>query len=379
MTSTAGRQRATGSARCVVLGLAAGVLLSLFSPSAHAIIDANGNGLDDIWEIIYGASGLASGADNDGDGATNAQESAAGTNPFDPNSRPALSITPASATQLQLSYTRVAGKRYRLESKTDLALPTWTPEQTEVASANGVATLLFNATGSAKFWRLIVDDVDTDSDGLTDAEERWLGFDPATSRTDRNDQTDLQRVNAGLNATSTVTLGVLNARMSERWPAPGVVVVRRSGGLRPITVNVAFSGTATRDTDYTASIAGNTVFIPAGVREVPISLNPIADSDDTEPTETIVVTLTSGAGYTLGATTSGTVNLENETATSRPAGGRRRAQGGRPRGRARRDVAQLRARARSGRLTSTQIRARRAALPFASCVRPGPRLLRRPR
>jgi len=177
-------------------------------------IDANGNGLDDIWELIYGASGLAAGADTDGDGWTNAQESAAGTNPFDPNSRPGLSIAPWSAVQFSLGYTRIAGKRYRIESKTDLGLAAWTPEYTEVAPGVDAVAYLFNKPAATKFWRLVVDDVDTDGDGLMDAEERWLGFDPTTNRTDRNDTTDLARVTAGLNAASVVTLGVLDARMS---------------------------------------------------------------------------------------------------------------------------------------------------------------------
>ena len=281
-------------------------------------LDQNGNQQSDVWEMIYGANGLSASGDADGDGWTNAQESAAGTNPFDPNSRPGLNIAPWSAVQFSLGYGRIAGKRYRIESKADLSLATWTTEFTEIApDANAVASL-FNKPAGAKFWRLEVDDVDSDGDGLADAEEQWLGFDPATSHSDRNDSTDIARVTAGLGAVSTVTLGVLDARMSERWPDPGVVVVRRSGGLKPVTVNVSFSGTATRGVDYTTSIAGGTVFIPAGVREVPVLLDPIADANDAEPAETIVVTVQSGAGYTLGAATSGTVTLENETAASLP-------------------------------------------------------------
>ena len=301
-------------ARILGVGMAS---CALFAATAIAI-DANGNGLNDIWELIYGASALAPNADTDGDGWTNAQESAAGTNPFDPLSHPVLYIAPWSAAQLQLGYPRLPGKRYRVESKTSLSISTWTPEWTEVAPNGDTAAYLFAVPAGSKFWRVVIDDTDSDGDGLNDAEEWWLGFDPKTNRTDRNDQTDLARVTAGLSATSIVTLGVLDARISERWPKPGVVVVRRSGGLKPITVNVSFTGTATRGIDYTPNIVGNTVFIPGGVREAPVLLNPIADSDDAEPTETITVTLQIGAGYTLGATTSGTVNLENETATSPP-------------------------------------------------------------
>lgn len=298
--------------------LGAGIASCALLATPARAIDANGNGLNDIWELIYGAGLLDPNADTDGDGWTNAQESAAGTNPFDPHSHPRLTIAPWSGAQVQLGFARIPGKRYRIESKTDLSLPSWTPEWTEVAPNADAAAYLFDMPSGKKFWRLAVDDVDSDGDGLTDAEEWWLGFDPTTNHTERNDLTDLARVTAGLSAASVVTLGVLDARISERWPKPGVVVVRRSAGLKPITVNVAFTGTATRGADYTTDIAGNSVFIPAGVHEVPVLLNPIADSDDAEPTETIIVTLQSGAGYTLGTVTSGTVNLENETATSLP-------------------------------------------------------------
>jgi uncharacterized protein (DUF1800 family) len=303
-----------GVARTLILMIVAG---GLHGPTVRAL-DANGNGLNDVWELIYGASGLPAGADTDGDGTTNGQESTAGTNPFDANSRPGLSIAPWSAAQFSLGYARIAGKRYRIESKTDLGLATWTAEYTEVAPGADAVTYLFNKPPVTKFWRLAIDDVDTDGDGLMDAEERWLGFDPATDHTDRNETTDLSRATAGLSAANVVTLGVLDARMTERWPDPGVLVVRRSGGLKPITVNVAFTGSATRNVDYTASVAGNVITFPLGVREVPIVLEPIADADDAEPAETIIVTIQAGPGYTPGAATTGTVNLENETAASLP-------------------------------------------------------------
>ena len=43
-----------------------------------------------------------------------------------------------------------------------------------------------------KFWRLLIDHVDTVSDGLSDANERWLALDVNSSRTGRSDVTDLQ-------------------------------------------------------------------------------------------------------------------------------------------------------------------------------------------
>lgn len=60
---------------------------------ASAFLDTNSNGLSDLWERAYNGGNLfpidvfpyRPGDDPDGDGWTNEQEAAAGTNPFDPN------------------------------------------------------------------------------------------------------------------------------------------------------------------------------------------------------------------------------------------------------------------------------------------------------
>src|ERR1700736_2027036 len=48
-------------------------------------VDLNGNGMSDIWELIFHAQGVDPNADPDGDGTTNLQESIAGTDPFNAN------------------------------------------------------------------------------------------------------------------------------------------------------------------------------------------------------------------------------------------------------------------------------------------------------
>ena len=284
--------------------------------SAHAL-DQNGNGLNDIWEMVHGASALSAVADADGDGVLNAAESDAGTDPFDPQSRPVLIAAAGNPGWLSLSWPRVAGKRYRIESRTDLTAA-WATEMTETAANAVVTPRSFGMVGATKFFRLAINDVDTDADGLFDAEERWLGFDPATNRSDRSDTADLARVTAGLSAASTVTVGVLDDQLSERWPDPGVFVVRRTGGLARLTVNVTFAGTATRGSDYEANVPGTTVSIPAGAREVPVEISPIADGAEGEATESIILSVTAGTGYQLGATTSGTISLINEPANAGP-------------------------------------------------------------
>ena len=80
-----------------------------------------------------------------------------------------------------------------------------------------------------------------------------------------------------------------------------MVAVRRTGGLQPLTVNVSFAGTATRGTDYDASVAGNVVTFGPGQREAFVEIYALADAADGEPTETITLTALAGAGYAVGA------------------------------------------------------------------------------
>src|SRR5687767_202773 len=91
-----------------------GVLIltsAIRNDASAAGLDRNQNGLNDVWELLYNAEALAASADPDGDGISNAAESAAGTDPRDSNSYPRLEIKGN-----HLSWNSVPGKRYELIS-----------------------------------------------------------------------------------------------------------------------------------------------------------------------------------------------------------------------------------------------------------------------
>jgi hypothetical protein len=84
--------------------------------------DTNNNGLPDAWESsnsVTNASG-----DNDMDGMTNAQEYLAGTNPNSPSSKFQISSVSKSGTSVNLSWSAVAGKLYRISYSNNMN--TWT-------------------------------------------------------------------------------------------------------------------------------------------------------------------------------------------------------------------------------------------------------------
>lgn len=304
------RKRITAKLLVVSLGF-----LPLVSTRA---IDQNGNQLNDIWEIIYGAQALTANGDADGDGVSNLDESRAGTNPFDASSYPWLQVQSVTGQQLRLNFGGQAGKHYQVLATDDLGSGNWTGINTNLSYTDAVSSLLLNSTNNnARFFRIAVTDVDSDGDGILDWEEARVGFNPRSAHTDRANSTDQQRITAGLSAANTVTISTLDPNMYERWPDGGLIAIRRSGGLRQITVNLALGGSATLNEDYTVN-ATTSIVIPMGVREVWLEFQPIADAVDNESTENITVTLQTGSGYSLGSQTVASVNLHNETPTSLP-------------------------------------------------------------
>jgi len=281
----------------------------------NAAIDRNGNGMSDVWEMVYHAGALAPGVDTDGDGFSNLDESRAGTNPFDPASFPYFGFGVAIPSELALQWNTLPGKRYIIQSRTNLT-GAWTNESQAIGTGIPLQAVV-PCLDPSKFFRLAINDTDSDADGVPDFEEIALGFNPYSPRTDRNDTTDYARITNGLSATNVVTVSALDPLMFERWPDPGLVAVRRSGGLAPLTVNFSLGGTATVNADYIPT-ATNSIFIPAGVRQVWLELNPVADADDAESTEIITVTLQAGTGYTIGASNVATLTLANETTSSPP-------------------------------------------------------------
>lgn len=109
------------------------------------------------------------------------------------------------------------------------------------------------------------------------------------------------------NAQDVISISTLNTELNERWPQPATVVIRRSGGIRAVTVPITFGGTATKAVDYVSS-AGSSITIPLGAREVWVQVRPLIDAL-TEPTETVQVQIQASPAFTLSGSTSVSINL----------------------------------------------------------------------
>jgi len=300
---------------CCVLTLA-----FLLSAGDVCALDVNGNQMSDVWELIFGAQGLSSGLDTDGDGFVNSQEALAATDPFDSSSRPELSLTLTGTNSISTSWQSAAGKVYNLQISGDL--DGWQSRQSVVGNGSSESVVTSLAGETQLSFRNVISDQPSESPQLSAWEKLALGFSPTSAHTDRNEQTDLQRITAGIaaNAPNVITVSAIKPEMTERWPINGVVAVRRGGGgLRPLTIQFSVGGTASNGLDYTITpFTPSSVVMPAGVREVWVEFQPVADADDAELTETVTLTLQAGTGYTLGAATSASITIANETANSLP-------------------------------------------------------------
>ncbi|WP_420436921.1 Calx-beta domain-containing protein [Candidatus Poriferisodalis sp.] len=93
-------------------------------------------------------------------------------------------------------------------------------------------------------------------------------------------------------------------RLAENWPTEDVRVMLDPVPASATTLKYGLSGTATLDSDYSitgVTSATATLSVPAYARNVDIPVS-ITDDSDVESDETVVLTLTTGPGYTLGTT-----------------------------------------------------------------------------
>lgn len=111
-------------------------------------------------------------------------------------------------------------------------------------------------------------------------------------------------------ALPTVTVAATTPTATEAGLVPGAFTVSRSGSTTAaLTVAYSVAGTATAGSDYTA-LAGS-VIIPVGQTTAPIAVTPLQDTL-VEPDETVILTLTASAAYTLGTPSSATVTLVSD-------------------------------------------------------------------
>jgi hypothetical protein len=290
-----------------VIALALGCVLLLAVRWASGALDQDGDNVPDVWALDHGLGTLDLAPDTDHDGFTNAQEAAAGTNPLSAESMVKVASLDLTGAGVEIRFPAVAGKRYAIERSAGLTPPLWLPGAVRVAGSDGDLVEVLAAPEGApglEFYRVVVSDTDTDGDGVDDYEERRLGTNPANSHSaGPGGPPDLDTAIAALTQPSTVSIAASDTRATEP-PAnvtatdPAAFTVTRTGGLKPLTVNLTYSGPAVSGSDF-APLA-STVYFPLGARSVVVPVTPLSDSAVESP-EALVATVVAGAGYQAGS------------------------------------------------------------------------------
>jgi hypothetical protein len=122
--------------------------------------DADSDGMGDAWEAFFGLDPTTAAdaqSDIDGDGQSNESEWRAGTSPTDPTARFHIVNQELSGEGVRITWTSTPGKRYRLQSCSDLAAGVWvdvTPDPIAAAQWLTGWTDSIEAVGGVRFYRV---------------------------------------------------------------------------------------------------------------------------------------------------------------------------------------------------------------------------------
>ncbi|MGZ5521551.1 MAG: DUF1800 family protein [Chthoniobacterales bacterium] len=272
-----------------------------------------------VWKLFYNLTDaqvndpawLA--ADDDGDGLTNGAELAAGTNPESSKSMVEVTSTTMDLNYVYLGFPTAKGKLYSLESTNALSAPNWAPLQPVVqVTGDGTSKTLAAPLTSGVFFHVVVQDLDTDGDGVSDWAESVAGYDPNNAHTKNSPTDDHTSITTELPKENIVTItasvpsAVQPPDALTAATSSGSFTVSRGGTLNFSTTSVPLtsSGTAISDTDYVA-LPSSVTFSP----KVGVIIVPVVPKYNAARQNNAVVTLqaTPGAGYAVSSPNSASV------------------------------------------------------------------------
>ncbi len=166
------------------------------------------------------------------------------------------------------------------------------------------------------FLHLVVVDMDTDGDGISDMEERLLGFNPAEGDSDNDGTNDLTALTSMLSAPNEINVAATLPNIPEvAFGGQGEFTLTRSGGIDAVTVHLNLGGTAANGVDY--QTLASTVTLPFAVNELVVPVAPIGDGD-TEPDETVLLQLLADSAYVVGGEATAEVTIEESAPPDTP-------------------------------------------------------------
>ncbi len=184
--------------------------------------DLDGDGMSDAWTMWAGGIPRAPHADDDGDGMSNLEESEAGTDPDDPNSRLDL-LALRNGTALTLEWPDIRGKAHAIECSGNLGQ--WDPATglpaTNATNGRRSVTIPDAFGEDCAFYRTSILPMDADGDGVDD----WVELEFLASSTSSADSSGQASERAGQPALSGDARALLEKLSTGSYPGslqPGV-------------------------------------------------------------------------------------------------------------------------------------------------------------
>lgn len=290
------------------------MLAAMMAAGGCLALDEDGDGMCDVWELRYGATGFGAGQDPDNDGKSNADEAKAGTDPTDPQSVLKLDDFGKRGARMSLSFESEAGKAYRALFSLGLGPSNWAPVGGTVMGVGGRMTTEIELPGDGRgFCKIEVVDADTDGDGVSDwAERQMSGFrhdagDSFGAGLTNNDLAAMREL-LGAMRSNLVTAAVIDGDAFEQGGLPGRVRVSRTSSTQyPLTLFYSLHGDpdprrgTAHPGDYavrdgSSNLLAGKLVLPAGSSSADLLVDPIPDAADEVP-ETVSVVF-SGLGGT---------------------------------------------------------------------------------
>ncbi len=289
------------------------VLAGAVTP-ARAAIDYNINRM--LWQMLYGVTDaqvndpawLA--RDDDGDGISNGAELAAGTNPFDSTSKPAITSISNGAGGLTLTFPTVAGKQYVIQSASSLApTSTWTAVSSVGPITGGGETAVGHGPGRRRdaapstVWSCRTWTRTATASAIGPRTSRASIPPPRTPTARRRTTTrpslnDLAQENV---VTITATKATATQPAAANTAASDIasITVTRGGTLHlnAITVPLSRAGTAVAGVDYLSM--PTSVTLPPKVGSVTLAITPVANANRLT-SATVTLGAMPGGNYTVG-------------------------------------------------------------------------------
>ena len=254
---------------------------------ALAGTDFDGDGYDDTWQRLHGVTVAAFPltGDADGDGNSNFVESEAGTELRNPLSVLRISSATRSGTNLVFSAATVNRKRYLLQSSASPGGPMWVNEGSPLTGDGTVRDFTTPLTGTQKFFRILVQDQDTDGDLVSDWAEVLMGTNPALATTPGNASGGAANDGDTLRSLLSISASTPVPEAFEKEATSATMRLTRSFGAMPLTVSFDRAGAtdptkgSASPSDYNFTGAGSgTVTFASGAVTKDFFVNPTLDA-----------------------------------------------------------------------------------------------------